>query len=254
MLRKILDFDLAKGSESDVHGHLHRIDALDFELFHQVLTEVQRGHWCGYGSLNLGKNALVALGVCIFERTRDVLGQWSLSHLFELHAELFIASVKEEAERTTARRRIVDDLGHKAVIIPKVEFVSDSDFAGGIHQHIPKTALGVEFAKQEHLDQGTRLFFVAPHTGRKNLCVVDHQKVAWLKEIGEVAKVVVLNASGLPIHHHQARVVAKINRMLRDLRFRQFVAKVGELHFHRGQRYPFELGLVKCEPQLPFCG
>jgi hypothetical protein len=64
----------------------------------------------------------------------------------------------------------------------------------------------------------------------------------------------VLNASGLSVHHHQPRVVAKINRMLRDLRFWQIIAKVGELHFHRGQRYPFELGLVKCEPQLPLCG
>ena len=135
-----------------MHGHFYRVDALNFKLLHQVLAKVQRGNRRSHGALNLGKNALVSVFVFGLKRAGYVLGQRGLAHLVQLEAEFLIAPVKEKAQGASARSRIVDYFGNKAVVFAKIKLVPDADFASGVYENVPKTALRIEFAQQEYFD------------------------------------------------------------------------------------------------------
>ena len=123
----------------------------------------------------------------------------------------FVRAVIEEAQGPSAGGRVVDHLGHHAVVVAEIEFVAYTDLAGRVHYDIPQPLLPVEFAQQEHHDVGACLFFLAQELGREDLGVVEHEAVALAEVFYDVLEPAVFYFSAVLVEHHQAAFVPPLD-------------------------------------------
>lgn len=138
-----------------------------------------------------------------------------------------MVAVVEEAQRASAAGGVVNHLGHDGIVFSKIKFVSDTDFACRVNQHVPEAQFLVEFAQQEYLDAGASFFLVAVEAGRKHLGVIEDEKVV-LIEIGEqVLKHSVFNFTRFAVKHHHTALVAVRRRILCNFILWKFKLKLG---------------------------
>ena len=208
VLGEVLDLHRAEGAQAHVQRHFREVDALELGALHQLAAEVQAGGGGGHGTLVLGVDGLVALRVGGLGVALDVLRQRGLAHLGDGLLELLVGAIEQEAQRAAAAGGVVDHLGHQLVVLPEVQLVADPDLAGGVHQHVPEQAVAVQFAQHEDLDLGAGLLLVAPHARGEHAGVVQHEHVALVEIVEDVAELLVLDLAGLAVQHHQAAAIA----------------------------------------------
>ena len=118
-----------------------------------------------------------------------------------------MVAVKEEPQRTATGGGVVDHLCHEAVVLAEAELVADTDFAGRIYQHVPKTGLGIQLAQQEDADLGAGLLLLAIQQGGEHARVVHHEQIAFVKIVDDILEKLVLDGLSLAIKHHQTGFV-----------------------------------------------
>ena len=72
MLGEVFHVDFAVVTQSGVHSEESGINALDFHALHQLAAEVETGGRSHHGTLILGKDALVAVGIFGSRLTLDI--------------------------------------------------------------------------------------------------------------------------------------------------------------------------------------
>ena len=161
-----------------------------------------------------GEDTLEALEVFRLRRTAHEARDRRFAEGIELFFKFVVVAVVEEAQRASAAGGVVNHLGHDGVVFSKIKFVSDTDFACRVNQHVPEAQFLVEFAQQEHLDAGAGFFLVAVEAGRKHL--------------GEqVLKHSVFNFTRFAVKHHHTALVAVRRRILCNFILWKFKLKLG---------------------------
>ena len=74
--------------------------------------------------------------------------------------------------------------------------------------------LTVELPQKKDHDVGPCLLLFAVKTGRENLCVVEHESVAFAEIVYDVFEYPVLDLSGVLVDNHQPALVAPPCRLL----------------------------------------
>ena len=221
VLGEVLDVDFAEDAESAVDGDVSSLYALDFEACEEFAGEVESGPGSDYGTFDLGEDALIVLEVAGLGLAPDIRGKRGVTEGVEGGLELVVGAVVEEAEGAPAGGGVVDDFCHEGVVVAEVEFVSDSDFAGGLDEDVPELVFGGELAEEEDLDAGAGFFLVTVKQSREHACVVEDHHVVLVEEVDNLVEDVVRDFAGLTVHDHQARLVALGQRMVGDERLRQ---------------------------------
>ena len=144
--------------------------------------------------------------------------------LRELNAENKLWDVLVEPAR---KIRIGNKLyfGDGETMVAEIELVADADFAGRLNEHIPELVFSIEFAEQEHLDFGTRLFLVAIEARGKHLSVVVDKDVAIFKIVDDFLEHSMFNLAGGAVNDHHSRLVALrggalCNQFVRQIEFK----------------------------------
>ena len=173
-----------------MQGDVGAFDALEFHFGEQEPAEVEAGGGGNDGSFLGGVDGLVVGLVARLDvaKALDVIGQRGGADLHQLPLEGVVVAVEEETQRAAPGGRVVDDLGHQAVVLGERELVADADFPCGIDQHVPQAALLVKLAQQENTDLGACLLFLTEHQRRENAGVVHHEQIAVLKIVNNVLK------------------------------------------------------------------
>ena len=97
-------------------------------------------------------------------------------------------------------------------------------------------------AQQQHLHRHARIFLLAQQTCRDDLRLVDDQRVVRVQIVNNIVEMLVLALARRAMHHHQAAVVARFDRGLRNQFFGQFIIKIG--CFHNNSPY-FQLHQIR---------
>src|SRR5690606_13513216 len=140
--------------------HFRKSDALDLQTLQKMFGEMQSCRWGRHGPLVLGIDGLVAILVLWLHTSLDVFGERGLPEFTEFSSKIRIGPIVEKTEGPAPGSGIVDHLGHKALIVPKIKLVPDPDLPRGVHQNVPKPLLLVQFPEQKDLDAGPGLFLV----------------------------------------------------------------------------------------------
>ena len=74
-----------------------------------------------------------------------------------------------------------------------------------------------------------RILLDAVNARRQHAGIVEHETVAGVQVIDNIAKMPVLQSTGLFVEHHQARGVPRLNRRLGDQLLRQVKVKIFRL-------------------------
>ena len=141
-----------------------------------------------------------------------------------------MVAVVEEAQGASAAGGIVNHFGHDGIVFAEVQLVANTDFAGGVHEHIPEAEFLIKFAQEEHFDACVRLLLVAIEAGGKHFCVVEHEDVVLVEIVQDVLEHAMLYLAGFSMEHHHAAFVAVGCGILGDFLFGEFVLELGELH------------------------
>ena len=97
-------------------------------------------------------------------------------------------------------------------------------------------------AQQQHLHRHARIFLLAQQTRRDDLRLVDDQRVVRVQIVNNIVEMLVLALARRAVYHHQAAVVARFDRGLRNQFFGQFIIKIG--CFHNNSPY-FQLHQIR---------
>ena len=126
-------------------------------------------------------------------------------------------AVVKETQCTSAARCVVDDLSHHRLIFAEVKLVSDANFSRRVHEHIPKAHFAVQFPQQKNLDACAGFFLVTIEACGKDLCVVEHEHVAFVEVLEDIAeRLAVFNDAAFGVNHHEATFVAEAGGVLSD--------------------------------------
>ena len=108
----------------------------------------------------------------------------------------------------------------------EADAVADMELLGRAREGAP--AIGALALVQHDLDAGGRLLAHAKavEPGRDDLGVVEHQHVARLQQVRQVADAAILEAGLGPDHEH-ARAIARLHGAQRDAAFRQIRNRTG---------------------------
>jgi hypothetical protein len=155
------------------------------------------------GAATAPKNGLIPLAVGIFGVAFDFAGQRCLAEFVHGFHKLVVVTVEQKADGAATRRGIINHFGNE-VTITEVEFVANTNFAGGVHQHIPQFHLPVQFAQEENFNFGPSFLFVAIEPRRKHFGIVNHQRVAVVEITQQVREHFVFDLLRLAVHYHQA--------------------------------------------------
>ena len=190
-----------------------------------------------YGSSNgafvLGVDGLIAFGVPVFDVAEllELVGEGGMAKAADVFVELFVGAVEEETDGAAAGGGIVDDFGNKGFVGTEIEFVADTDFAGGVDDDVPETHFLVELTLEEDGDFGTGFFLFAIEQGREDLGVICHDDIAGMEIIEEVFEKTMLDVLGVAVENHEAGFVALLGGLLCNEVLGQDKIKVGKFHF-----------------------
>ena len=182
---------------------------------------------CRHCALVFGVDTLeivevVGGGVGILALVDDVARQRRLTQCKQFALEFVVRTVVEEAQRATATRRVVDDLGHHRAALVEKQFVADANLSRRLHQHVPQAHILIQFAQQKHLDFRVGFLLRAVQSRRKHLRIVENEGVALVEVVEHVLELKEIALDGvslvvalehidgfrLAMKHHQTALVA----------------------------------------------
>ncbi len=122
---------------------------------------------------------------------------------------------------------LFDDVGHRGTQDAAAEdqLHTDTRTLPGLDQGLP--GIQLMLTQEQQLD----LCLLAPchvsvKTGGDDLGIIDDQHVAGVEIVDNIVKMAVRHRSRAPIEHHQARMVARFHRMLRDALLGEVIIKI----------------------------
>ena len=187
---------------------------------------------CGrsrYSTFVAGEDSLEILHILRLHRTtiHDIAGKRRRAQAVELTLKLLMFTVIEESQRTSSTGSVVNHLGYHRAVLFKEQFVTDTDLACRLYQHIPQAKLLVQLTQQEHFYLCVCFLLGTIEACRKHFCVVEDKSVAFVEVVHQVAErqelvgivavrifPVHLNSLALAVNHHQARLVTIIDTLL----------------------------------------
>jgi hypothetical protein len=95
---KVFYLNRVEGSQTYVQGDFGKLDAFDFEAFHQMFGEVQTGSRSSNGTFFFGVNRLVTLGIFLVDFAADVFWDRRFTELCKLVAEFIVRTVVKETK------------------------------------------------------------------------------------------------------------------------------------------------------------
>lgn len=214
--------DRAECAQPHVQQHGHDVDALGADALQQLGGEVQPGRRRGGAAVDLRVDGLVARAVR--ELFVDVGGK---RHLAEPVEHVFKHALIEEAHRAPAVLADGQDLGGQFALAEH-EARAGFGLLAGLEDDLPVRQ--IQAAQQQKLDGSARALLDAVQAGGNDARLVDHQHVAGVQVIGDVAEDAVLNLPAVPVVDEQAAAVARLCGRLRDEFLRKFVVKIACLH------------------------
>ena len=203
VLGQVLNIDGAEVTQTHVQRNLGRVDTLDLHTLQQVLREVSTRRGSSYGTLVLSEDGLVALGVNLLDLLAYPAGQGSFALFVERLLELIVVAVEQETQRAAARGGVVDHLSHQQVVVAEIEFVTDTDFACRIYQHVPQTLFAVQLAQQEDFDLCSGLLLVAIEACGEYFGIVEDEDVVRIEVLDYIFESSVFDRAGCAIDDHQ---------------------------------------------------
>ena len=140
--------------------------------------------------------------------------------------------------------RARDDLAFQPFVEPYA--FADRQFAARAHQRLPIAAVGGNAAQQKDFDRAAQVFAdlgvvladgqrahsgaMAEEARGKDAGIVDHQAIARVQVLRQVAKRAVFPAAPLPVDHQHAGGGAVGEGFLGDQFLGQVVIEIGQLH------------------------
>ena len=203
VLGKVLHVYLAELSDTHVYGDERLVYILEYHPVEQFAAEMRACGGHAHRSLVLCEDCLEILLVSLGHLVLHEQGHRGLSQAEQGLLELVIWTVIKETQGPSAGGGVVDDFGHQAVVLAKVELVAYADLAGGIDYHVPEPLLLVQFPEHEYHDVRAGLFLLAVETGGEHFGVVEDKGVSLSEIINDILEDAVLYFSGFPVEYHQ---------------------------------------------------
>ena len=119
----------------------------------------------------------------------DIVGQRCFSERVELALKLIVRTIVEKAQRATTAGGIVNHFCHHRSTLIEKQFVTDSNLARRLHQHIPQPHFPVQFTEKKHFYLGIGLLLRAVQPGWKNLRVVKDKRIAVIEIVKHIAEI-----------------------------------------------------------------
>ena len=211
---QILHINPAELTDAHVLGDESFVNILEDHHVEQLAAEMCAGRRNGHRAFVLGEDCLVVLVVLRRDLGLDPFRDRNLTEAEQGFLEFLVRAVVKEAQGAPPGGCVVDDFGHKALIVTEIQLVANPDFPCRIHNHIPQVLLTVELPQKKDHDVGPCLLLFAVKTGRENLCVVEHESVAFAEIVYDVFEYPVLDLSGVLVDNHQPALVAPPCRLL----------------------------------------
>ena len=196
------------------YKNLFAADFLDF--LHQLLSKVQACSRSGSTAALTVINSLIAL--LILQRCSDIRRQRSFTQTVK---NFFEDTVILEANYASAEVGVLDNL--TAQFIAEVNLGTNLQLFAGAYQNLPVGCISA--GQQEYLNMSAGILR-AVQTRRNNAGIVKHQHIAGLKIIYQIIKMLMLNFTGLFVNNQQARMVARLHRMLSNKLLWQIIIKI----------------------------
>lgn len=188
-----------------MQGDFSEMGAFDFQAFHQFFGEMEPGGGGGHGADFFGQNGLISFFIQAFRRPFDVFGQGGMPQDFQLGLEVVVASIMEKPDGPSTAGGIVHHFSHQdfvSLFVVEVEFVPHADLTGRVDQNVPKPGFLIQFPQQEDFDLGAGFFFLALHSGREDLGIVENEGIPVFKDVEDIFKILVFDFTGIPVYDH----------------------------------------------------
>ena len=196
------------------YKNLFAADILDF--LQQLFGKVQACSRSGSTAALTVINSLITL--LILQRCRDIRRQRSFTQTIK---NFFENTVILKAYYASAEIGVLDNLA--AQFIAEVNLGTNLQLFAGAYQNLPVGCISA--GQQKYLNMGTGILR-AVQTRRNNAGIVKHQHIAGLKIIYQIIKMLMLNFTGLFVNNQQARMVARLHRMLSNKLLWQIIIKI----------------------------
>ena len=161
-------------------------------------------------------NSLVAL--LILQRCRDIRRQRSFTQTVK---NFFEDTVILKSYHTSAEVGVLDNLA--AQFIAEVNLSTNLQLFAGAHQNLPVGCISA--GQQKYFNMGAGILRAVQARGN-NAGIVKHQHIAGLKIIYQIIKMLMLNFTGLFVNNQQARMIARLHRMLSNKLLWQIIIKI----------------------------
>ena len=198
---------------------------------------MQTGGRSAYGALVSGENGLVVLYVFGSGLLFYPFGNIGFTKGEKGLLEILVRAVEEETQGASSGGCIVDDFGHKGLILTEIQLVADTYFPCRIHDDIPESLFAVKLPQEENHDVGPGLFLLAVEAGGEDLRVIEDEYVTFSEIVDDVLEQAVLDFAGVLVENHKAGLIPPLGGILGDAFLREFEVELGQFHFSSFRRY-----------------
>lgn len=245
-----IDADRLKSAEANVKGDLNSFDAAGADAIENRLGEVETGGGRGDGAARLGVDGLITLaigggiGASDVGRKRDVAD--AIEDVVEVGDRVGGVPDWMKTDVAFTEGSAGDDFGLQLVLFAEEQVLADIDFAAGTNQALPIVGLGGKLAGKQDLDASVKIAAgggvaaadglraetsAAPvEAGGKDAGVIENDNIVGAEEIGQIAKMAVMELAGIAMQVQHAGTVASGGRFLGDELFGKMEVEIGNQH------------------------
>ena len=183
-----------------MQSNLGKLNSLDVHSHLQLTCDMQLSRWRRNSSNMLGEQTLIPSLILFLYTTGDILWNGCFTQFLNHISKLLVGAIKQKANGPSTTRSIVYYLSHQ-IIIPEIQFITDTNLARWIYQNIPQTQLMIQFTKQKHFNLGASLFFLTVHARCKYLCIVHHKHIVLVEYLKNILETAVLDTTFLAMDY-----------------------------------------------------
>ena len=194
VLGQIFNLNLPKRTQTQMQSDLGKLNSLDIHSHLQLTCDVQLSRWRRNSSNMLSEQTLIPSLILFLYTAGDILWNGSFTQFLNHFSKFIVRTVKQKANGPSATCCIINYFRHQ-IIVPEIQFITDTNLTRWIYQNIPQTQLMIQFTKQKHLNLCASLFFLTVHARCKHLCIVHHKHIVLVEYFKNILKTAVLDAT-----------------------------------------------------------
>ena len=200
MLGQIFNLNLPKRTQTQMQSDLGKLNSLDIHSHLQLTCDVQLSRRRSNRANMLGKQTLIPSLILFLYTTGDILWNGCFTQFLNHISKFLVGAIKQKANGTSATCCIINHFSNQ-IIVPEIQFITDTNLTRWIYQNIPQTQLMIQFTKQKYLNLCAGLFFLTIHARCKHLCIVHNKHIVLVEYLKNILKTAVLDTTFFAMNH-----------------------------------------------------